>query len=186
MANKLLYKTPYLSIYESEKQFWFAQRKNIDSIASLCFRKNSKTNETEFLILYQPLPETKYKKNWDDPYPCPITGSAEPNEDYLDTAIRETYEEGGILVNKTDLRNQTRCVATTQMNETVYCFLFDVTDKKQEVPKGDGTIFEKVSFFKWKTEKELIDILMCKTNDYVYLSTLSTCYFLYLNFEKIK
>ena len=179
MSRKLLYKTPFLSIYESEKKFWYAERKNIDSVASLCFRKNKISSKTEFLILYQPLPETKYKKSWTDPYPCPITGSTEENEEYLTTAIRETYEEGGIKVSESDLKGYTRCIATTQMNETVHCYLFDVTNKKQEIPKGDGSIFEEVSFFEWKKEKELIDILLCKT-DYVCLSTLSTCYFLYL------
>lgn len=182
MSRKLLYKTPFLSLYESEKKFWYAERKNVDSIAALCFRKNNNA-ETEFLVLYQPLPETKYKMNWDDPYPCPITGCLEENETYLQTAIREVYEEGGIQLKESDLKGYTRCVATTQMNETVNCFLFDVTNKKQDTPKKDGSIFEEVSFYQWKTEKELVDILMCKS-EYVYLSTLSTCYFLYLNKDK--
>lgn len=178
MANKLLHETYYLAMLQSEKKFYYAQRRNIDSVAMLCYRTNQ-NNQIEFLVLYQPLPETPYKQRWDEPYACPITGSLELNETILETTIRELEEEGGIKVTLDNLKGYNSCVASTQMNETVHCFLFDVTGLDQKPAAGDGSIFEQVSYYQWKSEKELIDILSNNDNG-VFLSTLASCYFLYL------
>lgn len=161
-------------MYETKEGFIYCQRRTINSIAALCFLREN--NIYKFLIRYQPLPEIAEKQKWDEPYACPITGSIEKNESPIDSAIREIHEEGGIVVDKDSIIDSFSCIATTQMNEKVFCYIVDVTNKKQEKPQNDGTIFESVSFNKWVTEDELKNILK---ND-ITLSSLLICYSLFL------
>ncbi|QJR44407.1 NUDIX hydrolase [Mycoplasma miroungirhinis] len=150
--DKLLYFTPWLSLYETEKGFIYSERRNIDSVAILCYRIID--NQREFLVHFQPLPEIKEKQKWDDCFPSPITGAIEENETYLQTAIRETFEEAGIFVTENNLIKSFRMLASTQSNEIVHGFIFDVTNLKQENPITDGSIFEQVSYNKWYSEIE--------------------------------
>lgn len=177
MKNKELYQTKYLSLLQTEKGFYYAQRRNKNSVAGLCFKKEN--NIYYFLLRYQPLPEIDNKISWDELYPCPITGSCEINEDYLTTMIREIYEEGGIKVSTNNLVANTSCVATTQMNEIVYNYLFDVTNLEQVKTSGDGSIFESVSQNVWVTLDQLEDIIF-NNKAKAYLSSLITCYLLFI------
>ncbi|MBN0919549.1 NUDIX hydrolase [[Mycoplasma] gypis] len=156
--KKLLYYNKWISLYETSKGFVYAQRKGVDSVAVLCFRKNV-SGQREFLIRYQPIPEVKEKQKWTDCFPCPITGSCEDNEDRLQTAIRETKEEGGFEVTPENLIKEFRFLASTQSNEVVYSYIFDVTGLEQGAAPGDGTIFEQISYNKWHSEAELKEIL---------------------------
>ncbi|MBU4691190.1 NUDIX domain-containing protein [Mycoplasma zalophi] len=155
--DKLLYFTPWLSLYQTDKGFIYSERKNIDSVAVLCYRITN--NQREFLVHFQPLPEIKEKQKWDDCFPSPITGGLEQNETYLQTAIRETFEEAGIKVTEKNLVKSFRMLATTQSNEIVCGFIFDVTNLKQVEPSTDGSVFEKVSYNKWYSEKEFKEIV---------------------------
>lgn len=175
--NKILCQTKYLSLLETPEGFYFAQRRNINSVAGLCFKKE--LNQYFFLIRFQPLPEIEVKQSWDQLYPCPITGSCEINETQFESMIREIYEEGGINVNHSHLVASNYCVSTTQMNETVYNYLFDVTDLNQVDPKNDGSIFEAVSKNVWVSQDELEEILF-NNREIIYLSSLTTCYYLFL------
>ncbi|WP_036459383.1 NUDIX hydrolase [[Mycoplasma] imitans] len=174
MKNKLLYKTTYLSLYETPKGFVYAQRQSINSIASLCFKYVG--DEVFYLVHYQPMPEIAIKTKWDDLYPCPITGSIDPNESALEAAVRETQEEGGIKVDLNKFYDQVDYVASTQMNEIVHCFVFDVTGIEQHEPSTDGSIFEQVAKNKWHSQKELEAILFNKKQ--IYLSSLLNAYLL--------
>ncbi|QZX49032.1 NUDIX domain-containing protein [Mycoplasma sp. E35C] len=172
MKDKLLHETEWLNLYQTDKGFIYAQRKSVNSIASLCFKHVG--DEVMYLIHYQPQPELKSKKCWNDLYPCPITGAIDPNETPLQAAIRETYEEGGIKVDLNQFHDQIYFVPSTQMNEIVYCFIFDVTNLEQEEPKTDGTLFESVSINKWMTQSEVEDILF--KNKEIYLTSLLNAY----------
>lgn len=182
--SKLLYKTKHLSMYETKHGFIYSQRRGINSTAVLCFKKTK--NDYLFLIRYQPLPEVNTVKHlkWDDLYACPITGSIEKNQTPLQNAIAEVYEEANLQISNKNLIMHNYCVATTQMNETVFNFLFDVTGIKPANKKqGDGSIFEEVSKNKWLTYKQLNSIL----SNQLHLSSLSSCFELFNNFYgKIK
>ncbi len=173
--SKLLYKTKYLSLYKTKQGFIYAQRRGQNSTAILCFKKVK--NDYLFLIRYQPLPvvNTVPHLKWDDLYACPITGSIEDNQSPLDNALTEIYEEANIKATKKNLVAGSYCVSSTQMNETVFNFLFDVTKcpvtKKKQ---GDGSIFENVSVNKWLTYKEVKKILL-NDNHQIFLSSLLTC-----------
>lgn len=180
--SKLLYTTKHLDLYETEKGFVYAQRRTINSVACLCFKVVN--NKYYFLIRYQPMPEVEEKNVWSDLYPCPITGSIESNEKIIESAIRELYEEAGIEVNQSNVIESSMSISSTQMNEKVYNFLIDCTNCKQEKPSGDGTIFESVSINKWVEEKELLEIIF-DNKDVIHLSSLESCYLLFLKHKNI-
>lgn len=146
---KLIKQTKYLSLYQTKQGFIYAQRRNINSTACLCFKKIK--GKYQFLIRYQPLPVVNTIKHfkWDDCFACPITGSLEKNQTPIANAIAEVYEEANLKICKKNILASNKFVSTTQMNETVFCFLIDVTNIKPTNKKqGDGSIFEKVSYNK--------------------------------------
>ncbi|OYD27175.1 hypothetical protein EI74_0087 [Mycoplasma testudineum] len=171
----LLFKTQWISVYKNEKNFFYCQRKGINSIAALLFRKNE-NNEVEFMIHYQPMPEVEFKKSWDQPYPCTITGSFEDGDTAEETVIKEVAEEGGFIINKNHIVSSNINASSTQMNEMVFNYLIDVTNLKQGVPTTDGSIFEQVAFNKWVDKKEIEKIIV----EELSLSSLANCYLMYL------
>jgi len=179
----ILYKNEWLSLYKTEKGFIYSQRKNINSTATLCFKKEK--DNFFFLIRYQPLPMIKVKEiknhQWDDLYPCCVTGTIEKGETPIQNAIKEVYEETNYIVTKKEKIDETFCVASTQSNEVVYCFLFNLTHaKKINKVEGDGSIFEKVSKNLWVSQNEIEKILFNKSN--LYLSSLSSAYLLFIKY----
>ncbi|AIA29699.1 hypothetical protein MCAL160_0162 [Mycoplasmopsis californica HAZ160_1] len=173
--NSELFRNEWISVYQSEKGFTYCQRKSVDSIAALLYRMIN--GKYEFLIHYQPLPEIKQKKYWDQPYACPITGSIEDNQSPIDCCINEVKEEAGFYINRLNIKKIIKNIATTQMNEQVFNLLVDVTNLEQFPPKTDGSIFEAVAFNKWVDQEEFESILL---NEY----TLSSLHTLYLWFLK--
>jgi len=176
MKDKLLYGNKWVSLFETEHHFIYAQRRNVNSTATLCFKREK--GKYLFLIRYQPLPVVHGLKNykWNSLFACPITGSMEEKQTPLDNAINEIFEEANIKVTKKNLISTIFNVSSTQMNETVYHFLFDVTncpfvDKEQ----GDGSEFEKHSVNKWLTLQQVKNILKSNNEEY-YLSSLVTCF----------
>ncbi|MDE5949626.1 MAG: NUDIX domain-containing protein [Malacoplasma sp.] len=176
--DKLIVKTKHLDMYKTEKGFYYCQRRSVNSIAVLCFKKVK--DDFFFLIRLQPMPQVEEKKVWSQLYPCPITGSIEQDESPETSAVREVLEEGGITINENDLIAINPSVATTQMNEKVFYYLADVTNKKIEAPQNDGSIFEAVSENIWVSQKELETII----NNDLYLSSLLTCYYYFLKLVK--
>ncbi|EFF41691.1 hydrolase, NUDIX family [Mycoplasmopsis alligatoris A21JP2] len=145
-------------MYESKHGFIYCQRKGINSIAALVYKKIK--NQTYFLVRYQPLPEIADKKSDFEPYPCAITGTIEPNQTPLECALKEVFEEASIVVTKNNLVTQNKYIATTQSNETVFNFLLEVdSDTEQSNQNCDNSIFELNSFNKWITLEDLQKIV---------------------------
>lgn len=181
--NKLLHHTPYVDLYQSEKGFFYCQRKNVNSIAALCFRYNHDAS-VDFLVHYQQMPQIAEKIYSTDFYPCPITGGFDGNELPIECAVREVYEEGGLKINETNFVAMTKTVVSTQMNEQVFHFLFDVTGIVEEKPKTDGSYFEQFAENKWTSVKEIKNIIFNESN--VKLSSLHVCYLLWLKYNENK
>lgn len=176
MKDKILYKNKFLSLLKTEHNFIYAQRRNTNSTATLCFKREK--GKILFLIRYQPLPVVHGLKGykWNSLFACPITGSMEKNQTPLQNSIEEVYEEANICVTKKNLVAQCFNVSTTQMNETVFHFLYDVTNCKcVNKEQGDGTVFEKHSQNKWLTYYQVSKILKSNNKEY-YLSSLVTCF----------
>lgn len=177
---KVLYKTKYLNLLETKRGFFFAQRRNVNSTATLLYRKTK--DDYEFLLRYQPLPELKIKKtksNWNSLFPCCVTGSLEKNETPQTNCIKEVYEETGYKIKKSNIKCFNIAVSSTQMNECVYNFVVDIANIRPENNGlGDGSIFEQVSKNIWVSHKQLKDILLCNK---IYLSSLASSYILFQN-----
>lgn len=177
--SKLLKQTKFLSLFQTKQGFIYAQRRNINSTACLCFKKVK--GDYQFLIRYQPLPVVNTIKHfkWDDCFACPITGSLEKKQTPIINVINEIYEEANIKITKRNIISWSKFVPTTQMNETVFCFLVDVTNLKPVNKKqGDGSIFEDVSYNKWISHSQLSKILSSK-NKNLFLSSLAICFNLF-------
>lgn len=177
---KALYENYWLSLYQTPKGFVYAQRKGINSTASLCYRLNQ-DHQYEFLVRLQPLPVIhQYPEQKENTlYPCCITGSIEPNETPLQNCLKEVYEESGYLINQEQIKYVTSASASTQMNEIVFHYLVDLTNiKKENEPQNDGSYFESVSQNKWISENTLIKIL--NNEQGLFLSCLGVCYLTFL------
>ncbi len=176
---KALYKNYHLSLYETERGFIFAQRRNINSTATLLYKKEK--SDYKFLLRYQPLPELKInnkRSGWRELFPCCVTGSLEPKETPTINCIKEVLEETGYKISKKDIKASCVAVASTQSNECVYNFIVDITKaQKTNEGEGDGSIFEEVSRNIWVSHKELKDILKTK----LYLSSLASAYLLFVD-----
>lgn len=175
--DKLLYESEWISVYESEKQFTYCQRKGIDSIAALLFRIVDQ--KYEVMVHYQPLPEIKTKQYWNQCFPCSVTGSIDDDEDPQDCAIREVLEEAGFTINSNHIVKTYQTVATTQMNEIVYNYLIDVTGLTQHEPLTDGSIFEEVAYNVWLSFDEFEELMFSEL-------TISSLWALYATLKNYK
>ncbi|WP_036436958.1 NUDIX domain-containing protein [Mycoplasma elephantis] len=170
-TNKI-FESEWISVYKAEDGFIYAQRKSINSISALLFKKEN--NKRYFLIHYQPLPEVEEKKKSDDCFPSSVTGALEKNETPDECVVREVGEETGYKITKKNIVASSVSISSTQMNEKVFNFLIDVTGIKQGEIKTDGSYFELVSYNVWKPEQALISIL----DNELHLSSLGSCYLL--------
>ncbi|MEE3928310.1 NUDIX domain-containing protein [Mycoplasmopsis ciconiae] len=156
--DKLLFQTKWLSLYETNKGFIYAERKGVDSIAFLAFKKEN--GEYLFHLRYQLYPNLKHLNNEYKFYPSCITGTIEANETPIQTVIKEAFEEGGFKISQQNIISYTPYLATTQSNEIVHVYL-GLIDSSVECceAQGDGSYFEKISFNKWVNIQELQQIL---------------------------
>lgn len=177
--SKILYKNYWIDLKQTDRGFVYAQRRNINSTASLLFKKVG--NEYKFLLRFQPLPELSISNtNWRRLYPCCVTGSLETSELPLQNAIKEIYEETNYVVDKNNFITQGQSVSSTQMNELVYIYVVDISNAKHVDKKsGDGSVFENISKNKWITHSMLKKILINK--NFIYLSSLASAYLLFAN-----
>jgi hypothetical protein len=142
---KILFKTKWLTIKETKAGFQFSERKGVNSVAVfLCRRKSYKW---QVLIRMQPLCiDTTNTKI----FPCPITGTVDNEGEILLPALNEIEEEGGYKVDKNKVKYLGEYIVGTQTNEICYMYFVDVSGMKVNKPKGDGSIFEKISKNVWK------------------------------------
>ena len=160
MPDKILFKTKWISVLETENGFQYLERKGTNSVAIILIRYNSENsgNWWKCLVRWQPLP----LDNTSDQtlFPCPITGSIDEGEDPKDCAIREVEEETGIVIHdRKDIWEIGNYIVGTQTNETVFMFMAFLEDGLPEKVrgKGDGTFFENISENEWRDFEELKD-----------------------------
>lgn len=180
--SKLLYDAKWLKLYKNDHDFVYAQRKGKDSVAVLCYKKN-KDDNYEFLIHYQPLIALDPINNSKvECFPCLVTGSIENGEIPLTTALRELKEETGLVndINLKPIKNY-EYVSSTQMDEIVTIFIFDVTNKEFLAPETDGSYYEQISWNQWVSEEEFKAMVFNKTNPNLACLTIS-----YLLFTTMK
>ena len=150
----VIFETPWIKVKRTSRGFDYLQRKGTDSVAVFLVRNNIPL-DWEVLVRFQPL----CIDNSQDMqlYPCPITGGMEPEETYIDCALRETLEESGYKINKKDIKVLTMYVVGTQTNEICTVFWADVTSLEPETATQDGSYFESISHNEWKPLEYLKD-----------------------------
>ena len=77
-----------------------------------------------------------------------------------------------------------RFIPTTQMNEIVTLYIFDVTNKEITTPKTDGSYYELISENKWYKEDEFSEIIFNQKE--LALSCLVISYTLFQKYIKGK
>ena len=143
-VEKIIFKTNWISILETEKGFQYLRRKGKNSVAIFLVRDGKLGQEA--LIRYQPLP---IQNNDDSLFPCPITGSIDEGESPINTAIREVLEESGYDI-RDNIVNLGKYVVGTQTDEIVHMFYADVNNKINATPENDGGYHESISKNIWE------------------------------------
>lgn len=148
--EKTVFDSPWYKVKETNKGFFYGERKGTDSIAVLPVYWDTDRCRKMVVIRLQPMPldNSEYGQTI---YPCPVTGSlefSEPDKFTLDQAIyEELLEELGLGADYVQSISKKPSVAsTTQMNEVVHNFVVEITEGSWETNGiGDGSIFEKMS-----------------------------------------
>jgi len=88
---------------------------------------------------------------------CSITGSWDhPEEDFLQTAVRELHEEAGYLLTPSEVEDRFLSLGTCRVSkatDSVYhLYAVDVTGLIQEEPPGDGSELERQATTEWVTD----------------------------------
>lgn len=147
MSDKIIFKTNWVQVNETEKGFQFLERKGKDSVAVFLVRHSILGSiKFETLVRYQPLP---ISNNDDSLFPCPITGGIEVGESPYRCALREVEEEAGYVLS--ELRELGSYIVGTQTNETVWMYWLNIDDITPEKIRGDGTFHESISINKWES-----------------------------------
>lgn len=93
------------------------------------------------------------------------TTTPEPHKSLVDCVKNEIYEEGGYqLEDENKMIATSKFIGSTQMNETTFVFLVDLTNLKQFPITNDGSYLETISKTKWVSQKDLESILEKETS----------------------
>jgi hypothetical protein len=142
--HKVVFKNDWVELKESLDGFFYLQRKGKNSIAVLLYN-----DQGEVLVRYQPMCAVeKLGESLNRIAPCPITGSIDDKEEYLETAIREVKEEAGYDV-RDYIKSTGSYIVSTQCNEICYTYIANVSSLTPEESKGDGGYHESISYNKW-------------------------------------
>jgi 8-oxo-dGTP diphosphatase len=151
--DNIIFSTPWLSVKQTPRNFYYLERKGKDSVGIFLIRKVDRAYEV--LIRQQPLCIDNTEVNHTLPlYPCPITGSLDGDEAPAAAAVREVYEEAGYPVTVLPLGHY---IVGTQTNEICYLYYADVTDLKPDIAPQDGSFFESISKNEWHPFEYLQD-----------------------------
>lgn len=172
--EKVILDLDWIKVKKTPKGYYFSERKGVDSIAVLLYRKVENKHdhdpecrcENEFdlevLVRRQPLPILNSQSNDNEDLPplfkCPITGGIEYGDSPIQTIVKEIEEEAGYVVYERDLKLLGDYYVGTQTNEVVYiatCEIKPETGKKKI--EGDGSYFESISKNEWIPLTDLLD-----------------------------
>lgn len=147
--EKILFSTKRVTVKETAKGFQYLERNGKDSVAIFLIRCCERFNgEFEVLVRYQPLcVDNSEIDGVPRLFPCPFTGSIDPDELPEAAAKRETYEESGFAVEVLSLG---KYIVGTQTNEICYLFYADVTGVEPQPAPQDGSYFEAISRNQWR------------------------------------
>lgn len=94
----------------------------------------------------------------DRPVLCSLTGSMDPGEDPLGTALRELREESGYVVRQSSMMQLSKDYVHTYKACTKKTWLFaaDLKGHVQVDPIGDGSTIEEEAYCVWVSAEEVL------------------------------
>jgi hypothetical protein len=101
--------------------FQFAERRGVDSVSFICYDDNTKM----FLLNQDYFPPLDKFVTW------AFSGSLDKKIPKIQIVQEEVYEEAGFAVEFDRIYDLGSCIVSTQMNQTCYLYLVDVTGLKQ-------------------------------------------------------
>jgi len=144
MNDKILYETEYLSLVERDGWYYFAQIPgSIGGVIILLYRRDS---ELSILGRYEICPAHNDGLALTD-----IAGGIEKGDTPLETAVKESCEEAGYILEANNFVDLGRCNLSTNQDTLVYLFAADVTGLPRYDAIGDGTQGEVGSYCDWVT-----------------------------------
>lgn len=150
MPDRVIAETPYLSLIERDGWYYFAKVPGSPGgVSILLYRTGS---DKSVLGRYEITPA----HNDIIPSLTAISGGIETDEVPLQTAIKESHEEGGYLLSISDFIHLGSCMLSTNQDTRVYLFAADVTGKERVDAPGDGTRGEVGSYCDWITPIQAI------------------------------
>lgn len=159
--EKIVFDCDWIKVKQTPKGYYFSERKGINSVAILLYRKVYEENLDfiEVLVRKQALPINNSQSNDDKDIPelfdCPITGGIDGNDTPFEAAQKEILEEAGYNLDKIKYFGQ--YYVGTQTNEIVYMFIANVTNMEQTDIKGDGTYFETIAKNVWTPIEKVLE-----------------------------
>lgn len=145
----ILYETEYLSLIERNSWYYFAQVPgSIGGVIVLLYCLNGKN---PILGRYEICPA-----HGDGMALTAIAGGIEKGDTPLETAVNESYEEGGYRIDPASFVDLGKCQLSTNQDTVVYLFSADVTNLPRFDAPGDGTKGEIDSYCDWVSIKEAI------------------------------
>jgi 8-oxo-dGTP pyrophosphatase MutT (NUDIX family) len=91
-----------------------------------------------------------------DPAVYAITGQCEPDQEPLDVAVEELFEEAGIRAEPERFQPLGTLYLTKQADTQAHLFAVDVTDLNQGFAISDGSYFERGASYAWLTRREAL------------------------------
>jgi len=139
------------------KGYQFAERRGVDSVAFLCYNKNSKM----FLINNEatpPLGNFLLRA---------FGGSLDKDIDKEQIVKAEVHEEAGYDVSLQEIKSVGKAFVSTQMNQYCYLYLVFVSDKNKVERKPENAT-EALAETKWMSEQDIL-----KNDDWKAITILS-------------
>lgn len=154
---KKLFGNDFLSIFETKDGYTFVKNRTGRGIAFLGYKKDK--DKILYMVRFEKVPPRNPSKPFKE---LPIslvslTGMIENGESPIETVIREVKEESGFKVTKKDLISLGFVCPNKSVNEKVFLFCADLTEKKQGRANGDGTVHEKESYCEFVDFEKLLE-----------------------------
>ena len=186
MSSEVVFETPFMSVRKSPGGwFFYAERKGIDSVAFVLFDKSD--DKVKYCLVNETKPPMEEFNSDKEVFLTTAFGGSQDKvnrDEYVELsedskldlmktiALSECSEEGGYdITDDSRILFLDKVLLSTQMNQYVYCFAFDVTglDFKGTRPQDRG---EEKATLVWVSQEDIESSECIKARAIVY--TLNT------------